>query len=592
MMRLYDSATCRRLAWTTLAASAIVFCVALPGVRAAGSQAPSSIRFVDVTAAAGINFVHFSGRSAEKHMPETMGGGVLWQDFDGDGRGDIYLVDSGPYQDVAPLATPGPDAGRNVYYRATAAGSYRVADARVDDRGFGQGAAAADFDGDGFVDLYVTNYGADVLYRNNGDGTFTDVTAALGISDDSWGTSAAWGDLDLDGFADLYVVNYLVYSQEIARVCGDVANDLRSYCTPDLFEGVYDLLYHNLGGAGFENVAAAAGVANAKDGKGLGVVIADLDHDDLPDLYVANDATRNFVYMNRGGLRFEDVGLMSGAGLGVQGLPQSGMGVDVGDLDGDGLPEIGVTNYEQQPVNIYRALAPGLFAEDSFSIGVGGPTAMTLGFGIVFVDADGDGDPDLFIANGHALDTAQRYAQPNQVFLNQRYERWRKDDSGPAALLREVTSEAGAAFLSESVSRGMAAGDIEGDGWPDLIVSNIDAAPQLLRNAAPRDNHRLVLRLRGRSANRDGFGARVIVTATGDDGHAYQQHLESKSSTSYVSQSVNELYVGLASRQRVDLRVRWPGGQDEQIGVVEADQALLIVEGRGVVASHPLVARE
>jgi hypothetical protein len=268
------------------------------------------------------------------------------------------------------------------------------------------------------------------------------------------------------------------------------------------------------------------------------------------------------------------------------------MGVDTGDLDGDGLPEIGVTNYEQQPVNMYRSLAPGFFAEDSFSIGVGGPTAMMLGFGIVFVDADGDGDPDVFIANGHALDTAARYAQVNQVFLNQRHERWREGDTGTAALLREVTIEAGAAFASEDVSRGLAAGDIDGDGWPDLLVSNIDAAPQLLRNTAPRDNHRLVLRLRGRAVNRDGFGARVIITATAADGREYRQHLESKSSTSYVSQSVNELYVGLANWQRVDLRVRWPGGEDEWIGVVDADQALLIIEGRGVVASHPLAAPE
>jgi len=525
-------------------------------------------------------------------MPETMGGGVLWQDFDGDGRGDIYLVDSGPYEDVAPLATPEPNAGRNVYYRATAVGSYRAADANIGDRGFGQGAAAADFDADGFVDLYVTNYGADVLYRNNGDGTFTDVTAEFGLGDERWGTSAAWGDLDLDGFADLYVANYLVYNQANARVCGDVANDRRGYCTPDLFEGVDDILYRNLGGAGFENVTAAAGMANAVDGKGLGVVIADLDRDDLPDLYVANDATRNFVYMNRGRMQFEDVGLMSGAGLGVQGFPQSGMGVDAGDLDGDGLPEIGVTNYEQQPVNMYRALAPGFFAEDSFSIGVGGPTAMTLGFGIVFVDADGDGDPDVFIANGHALDTAARYAQPNQVFLNQRLERWRAHDVATAALLLEVSAEAGGAFVSASVSRGMAAGDIEGDGWPDLIISNIDAAPQLLRNTAPRDNHRLVLRLRGRATNRDGFGARVTVTATDANGREYEQHLESKSSTSYVSQSMNELYVGLADWTRVDLHVRWPGGEDELIGIVDADRSLLIIEGLGIVASRPLVASE
>ncbi len=591
-MQLYDSGTRQRPAWTTLAVPTITFCVALAVAVTATGQATSAIRFADVTAAAGIDFVHFSGRSAEKHMPETMGGGVLWQDFDGDGRGDIYLVDSGLYEDIAPLASPRPEAGRNTYYRATATGRYQGIDAGIGNRGFGQGAAAADFDADGFVDLYVTNYGADVLYRNNGDGTFADVTGSFGLGDERWGTSAAWGDLDHDGFPDLYIANYLVYDQTLARVCGDVANDRRGYCTPDLFEGVSDILYRNLGGNGFEDVAAAAGVANATDGKGLGVVIAHLDEDDLPDLYVANDATRNFVYMNRGQLQFEDVGLMSGAGLGVQGLPQSGMGVDAGDLDGDGLPEIGVTNYEQQPVNMYRALAPGFFTEDSFSIGVGGPTAMTLGFGIVFVDADGDGDLDVFVANGHALDTAAQYAQPNQVFLNQRRERWQQNDASTSSLLREVTAEAGSAFTSVSVSRGMAAGDIEGDGWPDLLVSNIDASPHLLRNTTPRASHRLVLRLRGRVTNRDGFGARVTVIARDSGGREYRQHLESKSSTSYVSQSVNELYVGLADWQRVDLRLRWPGGEDERIENVDADQALLIIEGRGIVASRPLMGRD
>ncbi len=318
-------------------------------------------------------------------------------------------------------------------------------------------------------------------------------------------------------------------------------------------------------------------------------MIADLDRDDLPDLYVANDATRNFVFMNRGSLDFEDVGLMSGAGLGIEGLPQSGMGVEVGDLDGDGIPEIGVTNYEQQPVNMYRALVPGLYSEDSYALGVGGPTAMTLGFGILFVDADGDGDLDVFVANGHALDMDEWYAQPNQVFDN-RHRRLPGEDLD-GTMLRDVTATVGTAMTTEAVSRGMVAGDLDRDGWPDLIATNIDAAPQVLRNTTSRSSQRLVVRLRGRSVNRDAFGARLTVTTRGD-GEEFVQYLESKSSTSYVSQSMNELYVGLGSADTADLHVRWPGGEDERIGEVVAGQVLLVVQGRGIVASRSLESSE
>jgi hypothetical protein len=585
MVRLYDSATGSR--------PAILLLVAALATSAAAGQArddtATAIRFADVTETSGVDFVHFSGRSVEKHMPETMGGGVAWLDFDLDGRGDLYLVDSGLFEDIPPLAAAPAQAGRNLYYRGGTDRGFERAASGAENSGFGMGVAAGDFDHDGYVDLYVTNYGADALYRNNGDGTFADVTAEFGLGDERWGTSAAWADLDLDGLPELFVVNYLVYSQAVARACGDVANDRRSYCTPDLFDGVEDILYRNLGGAAFVDAATTAGVANALDGKGLGIVIADLDRDDLPDLYVANDATRNFVFMNRGNLEFEDVGLMSGAGLGIEGLPQSGMGVEVGDLDGDGIPEIGVTNYEQQPVNMYRALLPGLYSEDSYTLGVGGPTAMTLGFGILFVDADGDGDLDVFVANGHALDMDDWYAQPNQVFDNQHRERANGGGTGP--LLRDVSRSAGPAMSTEAVSRGMVAGDLDRDGWPDLIATNIDAAPQVLRNAAPRENRRLVVRLRGRSANRDAFGARLTVI-TRPEGSDVVQYLESKSSTSYVSQSMNELYVGLGAAETADLHVRWPGGEDERIGEVAAGQVLLLVQGRGIVASRSLESSE
>ena len=544
-------------------------------------SAGNNIRLVDVSAAMGLDFVHFAGTTAEKHMPEIMGGGVAWIDYDADGRWDLYLVDGGPLPGLAPLQPASPGAGANVLFRARSAGGYeRAPAAGVGNRGFGMGVAAGDYDADGFVDLFVSNFGANALYRNNGDGTYSDVTTALGVGDRRWGSSCAWGDLDRDGFPELFVANYLDYDVTNARVCGDLARGIRAYCQPELYDGVDDLLYRNIGGQTFEEISTDAGVANAEDGKGLGVAIVDMNGDRLPDVYVANDGTRNFLYANRGQLRFEDQGLFSGAGLSINGVPQSGMGIDVADLDGDGMPEIGVTNFETQAINMYRSTAPGLYTDETFRFGTGETTWTTLGFGLVFVDLDGDGDRDVLIANGHVLDHVANFAQPNQVFANRHAERWIAGSPHAEGLLEEIM-DPGPPFAAARVSRALSHGDSDGDGWPDILVSNLGGPIELLRNDSRRENRRLVIRLRGRDSNRDAFGARVVVTTHGDRDRPFRQYFEVTSATSYISQSSTDLHVGLGSAAHADILVEWPDGSRVAIGTIDAGQLILVHEGHG-----------
>jgi hypothetical protein len=597
---------------------------------------PVALTFEDVSEAGGVDFVHTMGLSARKHLPETMGSGVVWLDYDGDGAWDLYFVDSGFLWDspgVEAQAAFGRTVQNNTLYRGRGDGTFTsAAAAGTADPGFGQGAAAADYDGDGWTDLLVTNYGANTLYRNNGDGTFSDVTAAAGVGDTGWGVSASWGDLDSDGLPDLYVVNYMIYDLDDAPYCRDQAQGLLSYCHVDLFEGQRDALYHNRGDGTFADITVDAGVAIAGpiEGKGLGIVMGDINEDGHIDIYVANDMTRNFLLQNRGDLTFEDSGLIAGVGFSHEGMPQAGMGVDLGDMDGDGHLDIVVTNFDSQSNNLYRTHGPGFFLDDAYTVGIGESSFRQLGFGVAMIDLDGDGDFDLPVANGHILELIEiireniKYEQPNQVFRNRLNEL--RDEAiaageiapgdpaerrvgaamfglGAAAgdpgwrpqgvLLADASATAGPALLRERVSRGLAFADIEGDGWPDLAISNSDGPAELLQNTTARANRRLVLRLRGRQANREAFGARVWVTPISGEGGAagFTQAFEVKSSSSYCSQNATDLYVGLGRASAANIEIRWPSGDVERLDAVAAGQLTLIVEGRGSVASAPLRAR-
>jgi hypothetical protein len=596
------------------------------------ASTPTAMTFEDVSDSAGIDFIHTMGRSARKHLPETMGSGVAWLDYDADGIWDLYFVDSGFLWDSSGIeaqAAAEHPVMDNALYRGLAVGTFsRATDAGVADAGFGQGVTAADYDGDGWTDLYVTNYGANTLYRNNGDGTFSDVTSAAGVGDTGWGVSASWGDLNGDNLPDLYVVNYLVYDLETAPYCRDQAKGILSYCHVDLFEGQRDVLYLNRGDGTFVDITNDAGLAIAGpiEGKGLGVVMGDINEDGHIDIYVANDMTRNFLFQNRGDLTFEDFGLAAGVGFSYEGMPQAGMGVDLGDMDGDGHLDIVVTNFDSQSNNLYRAHGPGFFLDDAYTVGIGESSFRQLGFGVAMIDLDGDGDLDLPVANGHILEVIQQlkanitYEQPNQVFRNRLDElraeaiaggelaprdspesrigpeifgqdvsgdtRWRPH----GALLIDASETAGAAIVRERVSRGLAFADIEGDGWPDLAISNSDGPAEVLRNTTARANQRLTLRLRGRRSNREAFGARVWVTPVSPDGSVagFTQSFEVKSASSYCSQNATDLYIGLGQAGMADVEIRWPSGDIERLGALTAGQLALIVQGRGQVASVPL----
>ena len=585
--------------------------------------ASDGMRWLDVAAPAGLHFLHHSGAEGDKHLPEMMGGGVAWLDFDVDGAADIYFVDSGPLPGSTPSSNTDLErsAGSNLMLRGNQRGTFSAVADAASDIGYGMGVAVGDYDADGWADLLVTNLGPDVLYRNNGDGTFSDVTASANVGGEGWSTGASWGDLDRDGHLDLYIASYLLYDFESVPFCGLLAKGLRYYCHPRMFDGTVDSLYRNRQDGTFENVTGSSGVGTAGGGNGLGVVMADLTDNGQTDIYVANDSTPNFLFVNLGGFRFEERGFLSGIALGQAGEPQAGMGIDFSDLDGDGTIELLVTNFAAEPNNLYKSFKPGLFLDESYMLGLGQATYARLGFGISVVDLDGDTDLDLVLVNGHIQDHVPRFKQPNQLFENRLADERRSlgevargapsgrsttgansratahDRRTGSDLLRDVSLAAGEAFGQAEVSRGLAYGDFDSDGWPDLVLTNIDAEAELLRNTAPNQHRRLVLRLSGRSSNRDAFGASVWVTPllTGADDTlvpGIPQRHEIRSSSSYLSQSSTDVYAGLGAAHAAAVEIRWPDGTTESIPRVEAGQLALLVEGRGLVASRRLRERD
>ncbi len=561
----------------------------------------SSLRFESVHA--GVDFVHVNGRTDSKHLPETMGAGLAWTDYDRDGDDDLYLVQSGWLPGMAPV---GADQPLNVLFRNDGTGQFSAAPAGVGDNGYGQGATLADYDDDGFPDLYVTNFGANVLYRNNGDGTFSEAMHS-GTEEARWSSSAAWGDLDGDGDVDLFVVNYVVYDIATALVCGGGPGQEASYCHIDLFDGLGDALFRNNGDGTFTDVAESAGVVNPLEGKGLGVVLGDLDDDGQTDIFVANDTQQNFLYRNLGELRFEDEGLFSGTGYSGEGLAQAGMGAEMSDLDGDGSNEIMVTNFAFENNNLYREFGAGAYLDDAFALGFGEGGLATLAFGIIAVDADGDGDREVAVANGHILDTVEQvqdgptYAQPNHLFRNRLVEQRRAlggaaglpADWRPSSELLELVPSVDAGFELAEVSRGLAVADFNIDGVPDLVFTNNGGPVRLMRNTSGAQNGRLVVRVRGRAGQRDALGALVSVTPSGDaptDGVAgLSQVAEVRSGVSYASQSSGDLYFGLGGNTTARVSVRWPDGTSDDLGEVGLQGAagatlLLVRQGMPVLA--------
>ena len=530
-------------------------------------------RLRDVAAEVGLDFVHDRGTSPRKHLAETMGAGVAWLDYDGDGWPDLYAVQSGPF-------SPGPERPngtvsrlfRNLGPRADRPRGFAFEDvtaaAGVGDRGYGMGAVAADADGDGAPDLLVTRFDGLTFYRNRGDGTFEEATAASGLGLDDWCSSAAFADADGDGDLDLYVARYIEFPAERDLFCGDPETGERRYCDPSMFEGAEDRFFENrgpgTGGASFQDATERAGLAGA-NGRGLGVLFTDLDGDGAPDLYVANDLTVNFLFRNFGprsgstpgpggaGASFEDLSLLSGAAVNAEGKPEAGMGLAAADFDGDGDPDLAVTNFDVETNTLYENLGEMQFADRSAASGFGPPSFNLLGFGLAAADLDGDGDLDVYAANGHIFERPNRpeigYAQRDLVLLG--------DGRGRFRELRCPALEA-----DPQVGRGLAAADFDRDGDPDLAVSNNDGPLQLLASDLPGlAGGGIGVRLAGAGANREAVGAVVtLVTSAG------RRSRWVVAGDSYQSSSDRAVLFALPEEERVEaLEIRWPSGRVRRI---------------------------
>jgi hypothetical protein len=566
----------RLLAGFVLVALAVVAAAAVLGAGATESPRTPAIRFADVTRAAGIDQLHRNGGTGRKYYVETVPPGACWLDYDNDGWQDLYLVQSGPL----PGAPRDASTPHSRLLRNRGDGTFEDTTDRAgvaNAAGYGDGCTAGDYDNDGDQDLYVTNFGPSVLYRNNGDGTFTDVTATAGVQNGLYAASAAWADYDNDGRLDLFVANYVDFTMDDQKFCGDVRKNRRSYCHPDAYGGLPDVLYHNEGNGRFKEVSKASGIFDP-DGKGLGVVWFDFDGDGDEDLYVANDATPNNLYRNDGNGHFTDLTLLSGACCSEDGKPESGMGTDAGDVDGDGWPDLIVTNLSNETNQLYRNLnGSGTFSIDTYPMGLGEASLLMTGWGVVLYDYDNDGDLDIAITDGHPMDDIElvsdmiTYAERPLFFEN------------IGGRFREIGRGLGDYFGTTDVGRGLAMADYDNDGDGDLLFTPSNRRATLLRNEGGNAaGHWLTLRLQGVKANRDAIGARVEVTAGGR-----RQVVEVKSASSYLSQNDMRVHFGLGSAARADaITIRWPERvrKIEKLGPVEADQFLLIREGAGIVA--------
>ena len=485
------------------------------GVRSTrASQSAVKPLFEEIPASAsGITWVHENAMSPDRHLPETMGPGVAFFDYDNDGWVDIFMVNSGAadfYQPKAPL--------KNVLYKNNRDGTFTdVTDKAgvAGGREFGMGCAIADYDNDGYQDILVTAYGRCTLYHNNGNGTFTDVTAKSGLAAPGWTTSAVWFDYDNDGRLDLFLCSFVEFSLANNVFCGDNKLGKRFYCIPRVFKPTPSLLYHNNGDGTFTEVSDGTDIQRAL-GKALGVVATDINGDGLMDLFVANDTVQNFLFVNRGKGKWDEIGLAAEVGFSANGTPRSGMGVDAADVDGDGKQDLFVANVDQEMFSLYRNDGNEFFSDVAAFHGVAQATRLLSGWGLKFFDYDNDGRVDLFLANGHPDDMIESYSQ--QVGYKEPLVLFHNDGKK----LANVSAQAGPIFEKRFPARGLAVGDYNNDGRIDVLIGNNGEAPVLLKNNAGEGNHWLGVKLQGTSCNRDAVGATITWSAGGDDAQPIQ----------------------------------------------------------------------
>ena len=517
----------------------------------------------------GIRWAHSNGKSPEKYLPETTGAGCAFLDYDNDGWMDIYLVNSGKCDFFTPN-TP----LRNALYKNNRDGTFTdvTEKAGVAAGGFGQGIAVGDYDGDGFCDLYVTQYGRSILFHNNGDGTFSDVTEKAGLAAPGWASSAVWFDYDNDGRLDLFVCRFVDFSKELNKHCGIHDDGRLHYCLPKVYSPMPSWLFHNNGDGTFTDVSKASGIGKYA-GKAWGVVATDINNDGRLDLFVANDTVANFLFMNRGQGRFEEIATQAGVAYSVEGGARSGMGVDSADFNEDGWMDLFVANVDREMFSIYQNNHDDTFDDQAGPTGIGTATRLMSGWGLKFFDYDNDGNLDLFLANGNPDDLVEssysqvKYEEPLMLFRN----------TGKS--FQNVSAQSGPVFAKPLSARGMAIGDFDNDGAVDVLVSVNGAAPLLLRNKIGNQNHWLGVKLIGKKSNADAIGARIT----------YQSADLRRSRTkvgggSYLSSHDPRIVLGIGKRTKIDwLEIKWPqpGGTIERFTDLPIDRYITIIEGQG-----------
>jgi hypothetical protein len=549
----------------------LVLVIAVLAINFAVAQKPvtrSAVTFEEVPAATSkITWVHDNAHSPERQLPETVGAGCAFFDYDNDGWLDIYFVNSGPSDFFTPT-TP----LKNALYRNNHDGTFTdVTDkAGVAGGKFGMGVAAGDYDADGNVDLYVTNYGPNILYHNNGNGTFTEVTDKAGIATTGWSTCATWFDYDNDGKLDLFVSSFVFYDKSQNPLCTDPTLKRRYYCVPRLFKPQPSRLFHNNGDGTFKDVSSESGIA-AHPGKSFGAVATDVNNDGLMDLFVANDTMPNFLFVNKGGGKFEEIGLAAGVAYGEAGRPRSGMGVDAADFDGDGWQDLFVANIDQEFFSLYRNEKELIFTDQPGEIAPA--TQLLSGWGLKFVDYDNDGDPDLFLVNGHPDDMIEsrvprvRHKEPPLMFEN----------TGRA--FKDVSATSGSVFSKMFSGRGMALGDFDNDGDADVLTSNNGGPPLLLRNQGGNRNNWIGLQLVATKSNPAAVGAVITWQA----GSVKRSRLKTGGG-SYLSSHDPREILGAGAATKIDsVEIRWPSGTVDRLTSVPLNSYVKVVEGTGVI---------
>ena len=563
------SRPCARLGFLCVSVSLwfMIFCLA------PASSAQEQLHFRDITAQAGIHFTHNNGAFGKKWLPETMGPGCAFIDYDNDGYPDILLVNG---EDWPGHSHAGATTLKLYHNNRNGTFTDVTRKAGLAVPMFGLGVAVGDYDNDGFDDLFITALGQSHLFHNNGNGTFTDVTKSAGM----WGPSefsisSAWVDYDRDGKLDLVIANYVQWTEQTDLYCTlDGAH--KSYCTPESYKGTAVRLWHNLGGGKFEDATKRVGLGDPTS-KSLGITVLDYNADGWPDLLIANDTQPNKLYLNKKDGTFEERGVSAGIAFSEDGVARAGMGVDAADYDRSGRPSVLISNFANQMVSLYHNEGNGLFVDEAPQSELGRATLVTLGFGCFFFDYDNDGWQDIFVADGHIENEIERvqkrvtYAEPPHLFRNL-----------GGGKFTEVTAQMGPAFAAPKVARAAAYGDIDNDGYPDILLTT-NAGPAYLFHSEGGTNHSLRIKLVGAKSNRDGIGAVVRVSAGND-----KQWKMLRSGSSYLAQSELVLTFGLRTQTKADtIEIQWPSGQLDKLSNINAGQTVTVEEGKGVIANRP-----